>query len=226
MKKIENGREYRSAQNIDVVEDIVITTLTTEERKTSVTGYATTFNEPYYLYQLDRDVLVYEQIDRNAFANTDMSDVIFQYNHEGHVYARMSNGTLGLTFDDYGMKVDADLTGTTIGRQLQEEIEGGYTTKMSWGFAIVPDSDEVTLLKEEDGKRIYLRTIREVKKIYDVSAVSIPANDATEISAQRSLDGVIKAMESDRIQALEEKRKKEVQKKLLKVKIEKLKGGK
>ena len=64
-----------------------------------VEGYATTFDKPYLLYEWDGNKY-YERIDRNALAGADMSDVIMQYNHEGKVLARLSNGTLGVEAND------------------------------------------------------------------------------------------------------------------------------
>ena len=57
-----------------------------------VEGYATTFDQPYLLYEYD-GVKYYEVIDRNALIGADMSDVIMQYDHEGKVFARQSNKT-------------------------------------------------------------------------------------------------------------------------------------
>lgn len=67
-----------------------------------VEGYATTFDKPYLLYEWDGNKY-YERIDRNALAGADMSDVIMQYNHEGKVLARLSNGTLGVEANDNGL---------------------------------------------------------------------------------------------------------------------------
>lgn len=152
-----------------------------------VEGYATTFGQPYVLYQEDGWTLR-EQVDSHAFDEADMGDVIMQYDHQGRVFARKSNGTLELRADDHGLKVRADLGGTAAGRQLFEEIRGGYTTKMSFGFSVDKD-DRVT--EETDDHIDVLRTIRSIKKLYDVSAVSLPANDATEISARADGEGVI-----------------------------------
>lgn len=215
-QKIEEGREYRDAQSIEV---------RATDDQYSFVGYATTFDSPYFLYQID-DIYVYEQISSKAFENCDMSDVIMQYNHEGHVYARMSNNTLELEFDDHGIKCQGNLKGTTIGRQLQEELDGGYTTKMSWGFSIVPDTDTVELMKEdEDGNRYYLRTINQVSKIWDVSAVSLPANEQTEISGQRTLEGAIKELETERMERLEKERRTQIKRKVLAVKVKAMKGA-
>ena len=148
-----------------------------------VEGYCTTFNDPYELYSYE-NVTVREQVAPDAFNNCDVSDVIMQYDHQGHVYARNSNGTLMLANDSHGYKCRADLEGTAIGRQLYEEIAGGYTTKMSFGFTIA--SKEETITENDDGTIDVLVTITGIRKLYDVSAVSLPANPGTQIEATRS----------------------------------------
>ena len=173
--KLDEGRQYRRVLDIEVGDEMI------------VEGYASTFNQPYELYR-DGDYIVYEQIDARAFDETDMSDVIMQYNHEGRVFARNSNGTLTLTSDEKGLRIRADLGGTEIGRQLYEEIKGGYTDKMSFGFRVGEDRREIT---ENADNITVMRTITKIEKLYDVSAVSLPANDATSISARSSGEGVI-----------------------------------
>lgn len=170
-----------------------------EERKV-VEGYATTFGEPYVLYE-DEDLVFLEQVDERAFENTDMSDVIMQYNHEGRVFARQSNGTLEVRTDEKGLFISADLGGTEIGRELFEEIRGGYTNKMSFGFKV--DGEDWNEERKDGEKDRVLRTITSISKLYDVSAVSIPANDATSISVRELSDGVIKRAEAERLKAHE-----------------------
>ena len=175
-------REYRK---IDAGQ---METRTAEDGAKVVEGYATTFNMPYELWR-DKEMTVNEQVDRNAFAETDMSDVIMQYDHEGRVFARIANGTLEIEPDEHGLKIRANLGGTEIGRQLFEEIEGGYTNKMSFGFTVT--GEERRTSKDADGHITVLRTITKIGKLFDVSAVSLPANDATEISARSVGDGLI-----------------------------------
>lgn len=197
-----NEREYR---------DFKLTVLNIDEEKEEkedrkvVFGYASTFNQPYELFEFD-GIKYMEQVDRNAFDDADMSDVIFQYDHEGRVFARQSNGTLTVTPDEKGLAIEADLGGTEIGRNLYEEIKGGYTDKMSFGFRVIDDRWEEKRL--EDGTNVNLRTITKIGKVYDVSAVSIPANDATSISVRNLSDGVIAKVQAERLEMLElEKRK-------------------
>ena len=171
-----------------------------ENESMIVEGYATTFNEPYTLFE-DNDIVYREQVAPTAFEETDMSDVIMQYDHEGRVFARTENETLSLNIDDKGLFITANLGGTEIGRNLYEEIRGGYTDKMSFGFIV--DKDEETRTEAEDGRVDILRTITGISKLYDVSAVSIPANNGTSIGATtRSLiDGVIDQIQTERSEA-------------------------
>ena len=177
-----------------------------EERKV-VTGYASTFDEPYTLYE-DDGWRFNEVVDARAFDNTDMSDVILQYDHCGRVFARISNNTLTVTPDEKGLLIEADLGGTELGRQLFEEIRGGYTNKMSFGFTV--DGEDYLDTKDVDGKALTVRTITSVRKLYDVSAVSLPANDATSISVRSLTDGEIERIQAERLEAekLELRRKK------------------
>ena len=200
---IKSDREYRDMT-------IEIRTAETEEapeERKVVTGYASTFNEPYTLYE-NEDWRFNEVVDARAFENTDMSDVIMQYDHEGRVFARMSNNTLTVTPDEKGLLIEADLGGTELGRQLFEEIRGGYTNKMSFGFTV--DGEEIRDMKAADGKALTVRTITSVRKLYDVSAVSLPANDATSISVRTLTDGEIERIRAERLEAerLELRRKK------------------
>ena len=170
-----------------------------EERKV-VEGYASTFNDPYVLYE-DKWITYREQISPNAFDETDMEDVIMQYDHHGRVFARNKNGTLSVGPDEIGLHMEADLGGTELGRQLYEEIRGGYTDKMSFGFTV--SKDEELRTEDEDGHVDILRTITGIEKLYDVSAVSIPANPSTSIGAElRSrIDGVIEEVRAERLEA-------------------------
>lgn len=169
-----------------------------QDNKMVVRGYASTFNEPYTLFR-DEDLQFDEVVDADAFANTDMSDVILQYDHSGRVFARQSNNTLTVTPDERGLLIEADLGGTELGRQLYEEIRGGYTNKMSFGFTV--DDEDIDESEDEEGRLLVTRTIKSIRKLYDVSAVSIPANDATEISVRSLTDGVIEKAQAERLAA-------------------------
>ena len=216
---ISNEREYRNMtmRIREAVEG-------EEDQSKVVTGYASTFDEPYQLYSGEGWEL-WEVVDRTAFDETDMSDVIMQYDHCGRVFARTRNNTLRVKPDERGLFIEADLGGTEIGRELYEEISGGYTDRMSFGFTVTGESEDRN--QNDAGIWIYTRHITAVGKLYDVSAVSIPANDGTSIAADavtRSIgdltDGVIERIRAERLE--EEKRALEA--KRAEVKARALKG--
>lgn len=162
-------REYRNFS-------APITTVPTEEGEKSyiVRGRAAAFDKPTCLYECG-DTKYYEVIARGALDGCDMTDVIFNYNHGGKVVARLRNQTLKLFISDDGLDIEADLSGTVEGRNLYEEIEGGYIDKMSFSFIIKESAYDC---------ETHTRTITKIKKLYDVAAVDIPAYDATSISAR------------------------------------------
>lgn len=187
-QKIDEGRQYRSMQFRALDSE--------KEDEKFVEGYASTFNDPYLMYECE-SYRYFEQVDAHAFDECDMDDVIFQYDHEGRVFARKSNGTLDVSTDEHGLKIRANLGGTAIGRELYEEIKGGYTNKMSFGFTILDKSEEKRT--GADNKPEYLSTIKRVKKLYDCSAVSLPANDGTAISARKLAEGLAARDEAERV---------------------------
>lgn len=174
-------RQYRA---------MALTTPTAEERKNKfdsdyyVEGYATTY-EPYFLYR-DGERDVFEEFVPGCFDSCDMSDVIFQFDHAGRVYARTSNNTLTVEPNNIGLFTCADLSKSSGARGMHEDINAGLITKMSWGF--LPDIKTIEVI--EEGNRIIIRH-HKILKMYDVSAVSIPANDNTEIQARNFADGAI-----------------------------------
>lgn len=170
-----------------------------------VEGFATTFNEPYELFE-NEGVKYYEVIDRNALDGADLSDVIMQYDHAGTVFARnkMAKGKppcLLLEPQESGLFIAADLGVIEEAKSLYSSIEKGLIYKMSWAFTVAEDFYD---------KYLHTRTITKIKKVYDVSAVSYPANADTDISARSWIDG---AIETEKREALAR------QAQLLKIKI-------
>ena len=162
-----------------------------------VRGYATTFNDPYVLCKDEYEDIEYREIIApGALDSADMSDVIFLYNHAGMVYARnKKTGTLQLPIDEKGLRVDADLRLLKDfgGGELFEAIRVGLVDKMSWAFTVRRDH-------YESDARTRTRVIDEIAKVYDVSAVSIPADPNTDISARAFFDGAIKEAEAERLE--------------------------
>ncbi|WP_424766306.1 HK97 family phage prohead protease [Paenibacillus sp. sgz302251] len=176
---MKNDRDYRTfeveARSIDGSDDLL------------VEGYAATFNSPTVLYSYD-GVDYKEVIDARAFEGADMSDVIFNYNHGGKVVARTRNNTLELTTDSRGLHIRAKVGGTVEGRNLHQEIRDGYIDRMSFRFAVAEDSYD---------RKTQTRTILKFKKIYDVSAVDIPAYDDTSIQARSFFEAEAEKMKRE-----------------------------
>ena len=149
-----------------------------------VEGYAAKYDR-YLLWEYDGRK-TYERFERGCFDNTDMSDVIMQFDHVGRVFARTTNDTLFVGPDDVGLFMAADLDKTELARGLYDDIDAEMITKMSWRFKVGKYYVEYD---EENGERTIVHT--EIPKIYDVSAVSIPANDNTEINARDFVHGVM-----------------------------------
>lgn len=169
---VKNDREYRSVAEFRAADK--------EESKFIVEGYASTF-EPYELFR-DGDTVIYEQIDTRAFDAADFSDCCFLYNHEGRVFARTRNKTLTCEIDAHGLKIRADLSSTEASRAMWEDIHSGLIDQMSFAF---------TVADEEYDKASHTRVIKQLRKIYDVSAVSIPQNPTTSIATRNFCEGVI-----------------------------------
>ena len=184
-----------------------------QEPSYKVRGYFTTFNDEYVLFERSKWwPAEYEQIDPSALDECDMSDVIMQYDHQGPVLARQRNKSLVIGTDSHGAWCEADLSGCQQARDLFESIQNGLVVEMSFGFVI--DSDEerdgYTTFKDEDGD--YHTTITRIKRIYDVSAVGIPANPGTEIDEVRKRSYLASTIEAERKaaeEAAEEERKAE-----------------
>lgn len=178
MPKCDN-REYRAMPVMAKIENRAEQLIDSDYY---VEGYATTFNDPYLLFE-DGSYKFFEQVDRNAFDNADMSDVIFLHNHEGKCFARtkMRAGTaptLILEPRERGLFVAADLGMIAEGREEYRAITGGLVYQMSFAFTVAEDE----IIELGDGE--YLRTIKAIKKVYDTSSVDMPANPNTSIDIQ------------------------------------------
>lgn len=139
-----------------------------------VEGYAARFNSPTVLFELD-GMEYKEQIASDSFIEAKMDDVIFNYNHQGRVMARTRNKTLQVNTDERGLFIRARLDGTEEGQSLYRDIQNGYIDRMSFRFTIKAEAFD-------SENRTW--TVLRVKRLYDVSAVDIPAYDDTSISAR------------------------------------------
>ena len=181
---IRDNREYRNIKlELRAAEN-------GSEENYTVEGYASTF-EPYVMFEMD-GIQYKEQIDPQAFEECDMSDVIFCKDHEGTVFARTRNNTLELSVDDKGLFTRTDLSKTSSARAMFEEIQTGMYDQMSFAFTVREDSYD---------RDTHTRTILRINKLYDVSAVSFPANPGTDIgvATRDYFNGVIEAERAERL---------------------------
>lgn len=197
MPFLPESRQYRSfaATNFRAVDN----SGEGDEPSYRVRGYYTTYSTEYQLYERTKYwPAEYEQIDPHALDDADLSDVIFQENHADSPLARLRNGSLELGSDEHGAWCEAYLGGCQRGRDLFESIQNGLITEMSFGFTIASDEDGegYTSFKDEEGD--YHTTITRISKVFDVSAVSIPANPNTDISEMRKRSYLAARIEADR----------------------------
>ena len=162
------GREYREFGGAHSLEE------ESEKKQLIIRGTPVVFEQPTVLFECD-GIKYYEQIERGAFDEADMSDFIFNVNHQLAPYARNKNGTLKYTIGDQ-FDIEARLNAEDERhQQLYRDIKTGLIDKMSFSFSIAEQSYDET-------RR--LRKIIRIKKLYDVSAVTFPAYEQTSISAR------------------------------------------
>lgn len=153
--------------------------LDAQDENLTVTGYAVVFNKPAVMWHDPYDdTNYYEVIDEKALDEADLSDVVMRYNHNdsSEILARTSNQTLNLIKDDSGLKIIAQLANTSFGRDVYELIKRKDISQMSFAFTVPYDG-------EDYDENTHTRRITKIDKVYDVSAVDVPAYDGTSIEA-------------------------------------------
>jgi HK97 family phage prohead protease len=166
-------------------------------------GLACSFEQETVLYA-GKGYEYREKIAPTAFDNCDMSDVIFNYNHCGRVYARTRNKSLELSVEEDGLHMRAVLIPEDNGHaELYRDVKSGLIDKMSFAFHVKESSYEY--IERADEPTIEIRTVTEIDKLYDVSAVDIPAYDTTSISARGAFDAEREKREAES-RKLEEER--------------------
>ncbi|AMR87639.1 MULTISPECIES: HK97 family phage prohead protease [Bacillus] len=148
----------------------------TEEQPSKITGYAAVFNSKTTIGGWFDEV-----IEPGAFARSlsENSDIRALFNHNwDNVLGRTKSGTLRLEEDEKGLKFEIELPNTSVGRDLAESMSRGDINQCSFGFWITEENWDYNVEPA-------LRTIKEVE-LYEISVVSIPAYDDTEVSLVRS----------------------------------------
>lgn len=175
--KLENApQEMRTNPNKEIrtfnVENLE---LRQEGEDNVVVGYGSVFNT------LSNELGGFREIiAEGAFDGRLEDDVRFLINHDGLPLARTTNGTLRLSTDEKGLKYQAKVANTSLGRDLVELMRNGTINQSSFAFVVEDDSWEV-----RDG--VNVRTINKVSRLYDVSAVTYPAYEEASV-ALRSME--------------------------------------
>ena len=200
---IKADREYRNRGEFEL-----------DEENYMVEGYASTY-EPYEMMEIDGEKY-YERIDRHAFDEADLSDVVFLRDHEGRVLARTKNGAITLSIDDIGLRQRTNLGLTEASREMRDDIKAGNYTQMSFSFIVAEDHFD---------RASRTRVIDRIGKVFDISAVAFPANPGTNIglSMRDYFDGVIEMEKAERLER--EKRESEIRRLELRIKLERNKHG-
>ena len=150
-----------------------------EEEKMVVEGYPIVFDKEAFIGADEWGW--FEKVDRHAFDNADMSDVVLRYNHNDLgfvILARTRNGSLTLSVDDKGVFMHAELIDTTTNRDIYKMVKSELLTEGSFAFTISDETEEII-----NGKAH--RTIKGVGKLFDVSICDNGAyGDLTEIYAR------------------------------------------
>jgi HK97 family phage prohead protease len=152
-----------------------------DDGKKMLRGYALKFGVPY-----DMGWFI-EEIADGALNEADMSDVRILFNHDPNlILGRTTAGTARIAVDKVGLYYEADLPDSPNGENVRVALERGDITQSSWGFELEYDYDNPPAEWTKQGERDY-RTIRKVKRVFDASPVTFPANPDTT-AAKRSLE--------------------------------------
>lgn len=193
---ISKDREYRSFD------------FKSEDEGMIIDGTPIVFDEPTVMYEIE-GIKYYEVIKRGALEGAKIDDVVLNVDHTGKPAAKTKNGTLKLEVNDRGVDIVADLSKNATGRDLYEDIKNGFFDKMSFAFTVTDETYD---------RNTRTRTITKIDRLYDVSAVTVPAYNQTSIQARSFFD-----MEIEK--ELLEKRNTEIAKEKLKLKLRLEKGA-
>jgi len=144
----------------------------------TIVGTATVFNSAYDMGWYD------EEMTSDVFASADMNDVVALFNHDANmVLARTKSGTLKLNLTGNALEYSFEAPNTTLGNDLLEMVKRGDVYQSSFAFSVEKEDWQENM----GGKP--KRIIRSIKKVYDVSPVTYPANPDTMV-AKRSYEEV------------------------------------
>ena len=173
----------------------------TDDEQMTVEGYALRFNK------LSNDLGGFvEEISPEALKEADLSDVRALIDHDSSkVLGRTTSETLELTVDSEGLYFRCQLPNTSYAKDLYENIRLGNINQCSFGFILDEDGDSFE--KRDDG--LFKRTLRKIKSLFDVSIVTYPAYDDTDVApALRSIEAIKESEQEELRKAQQEEQRK------------------
>lgn len=149
-----------------------------KQQPKTIEGYALLFNSP----SKDLGGFV-EVIDPAALDNVDLSNVIMLDQHDySKPLASVKAGTLKLDTDDKGLHFTAELDpSVSYASDAYANVKSGNVDSMSFRFDIDDGGDEFT----QDDQGNVTRTIKQVKDLFEVSTVTIPAYDDSNVQVDK-----------------------------------------
>ena len=144
----------------------------------TLSGYAIVWNTP------SKDLGGFKEVvSPDALKGVDLSNVLMLNDHDyTQVLASVKAGTLKLTPDDKGLHFEATLPDTTTANDVFANVKAGNLDSCSFSFDVDDGSDKW----EKDDQGNITRTINQIKDLFDVSVVAVPAYDSTNVNADNS----------------------------------------
>ncbi|MBP1044852.1 HK97 family phage prohead protease [Enterococcus sp. BWM-S5] len=139
-----------------------------------------------------------EKIAPEALKDTDISNVTALFNHEESKILGRSGINLEIEIDAIGLRFRVKPTKTSYSADLLENIRQGIVNQCSFAFTVSSDPESEEWEQTDKDGAEYIRTIRRINKIYDVSIVTTPAYSDTE--------AVIGSRSRDQVEQLERKK--------------------
>lgn len=165
----------------------------TKEGKKFLTGYAIKFGQ-----RSKKLGNYYEIIDARALDGVDLTDVKALVDHDySKVLGRTLSNTLSLEIDNVGLKFEIELADTTYANDLYKSIERGDINECSFGFRI-DETDRNSTTVERVDSDTYLRTVKKIKELREISIVSLPAYENTNAEIKRDLEQAVKQYEIEK----------------------------
>lgn len=154
-----------------------------ELRASSSNGKMTIQGRPAVYNSLSKNLGGFKEVLLRGCFDESLNDpeIYATFNHDdSKILGRVSAGTLQVSSDSIGLTMRCELPNNTVGKDLHESIKRGDITKMSFGMYVQDDAWDIAT---EGGQTFQRRSVKQAK-LFEVSAVTSPAYDASSVSAR------------------------------------------